>query len=1004
MQTLPGDPPEQRPCTASFEESKLKPLQGLDDLQPVVEGSADLDDSFQTDWEHVPSSLATSTTTFALLSPPTSPSVGPSEKSLSDCETSGDEESAEESDSDDSDDSRPAKRKRATYTYGSRGTSKSAMASQRLKEAMRDGSLKPNHARLERFKKTCLEHDEHAEFQVETTWRVFHSLCGDWVAMREPYDTKRFRDHVHKCNEKQLTKKDGLGGSKRSSTLDSWVQRSKSEGREEHESGVVVEDSETGGTGIAVAEVVPGEAVAAVTGQPKASGAVKKPPQQEDESRGKRKRSRKTEEVPCCGITAAIEPRVVAYLERTGTQGGGAPNITSIARELFHDDSLVFSKLTSAQKQLARTEQSHRQTWRNDHTSLAVFATSCKHSCPAPDGLCSERSTVHHSKPFRTALRVPAPEPDRYKYLNAQYKNETVGKIYGKTLGLKEILEDRVSDIAIRYAYSANKPLCLCAEKRRFGMVALGCCHPEREDEGPGGFPRHHPSSDGCARSPRTWRWQAELQLRCRTTRVLPYRSDHLSGGLPRAIHASPAASVANSCVCESNYACFFSLSEIVSRRNRAKAPRFPTDICAETFERARRYINDLGYGSGPVALSCDDTKLHAAWRTYYDKEKDTHFLVGGTNGPMAVANVEEMNEILRNSSDGDKATKVRLPCLVCHLSLAHHMHRQLRLWCLHPTLPKVPPLILAAKAIPNNLTVDELFTMLKKILYGLIGVGVGVVSYACDGTEMERSVQNLLVSTAETHVTYSIPHPVSSQLELTVRIPIISNQPVIPVQDAKHFAKTVRNNAFSGARFITLGNFYVSYSQIRDLAFDPDGLLYHRDVEKVDRQDDNAAIRLFSSHTLQHIVTRYPDRPGLAVYLLLNGELVRAYTSPQISHLERTKMVLRTHYFYALWKRYLDESGHSPQRHGISREALDIVRILVNGFISLMIVQRPHRFDAAPFPAVAPLNRSVRTHLWPVPQARCRLLIPRLPVHDPATLGSYPQCGTLRKFDRSSR
>ena len=148
----------------SFKESKLKLLQGLDNLQPVVEGSVDLNNSFQMDWEHIPSLLATSTMMFTLLSLPTSPSISPSEKSLSDCKTSGDELSAKESDSDNSDNSCPAKQKHAMCTYGSHGVSKSAMASQHLKEAMRDGFLKLNHACLERFKKTCLEHDEHAEF------------------------------------------------------------------------------------------------------------------------------------------------------------------------------------------------------------------------------------------------------------------------------------------------------------------------------------------------------------------------------------------------------------------------------------------------------------------------------------------------------------------------------------------------------------------------------------------------------------------------------------------------------------------------------------------------------------------------------------------------------------------------------------------------------------------------------------------------------------------------
>lgn len=89
--------------------------------------------------------------------------------------------------------------------------------------------------------------------------------------------------------------------------------------------------------------------------------------------------------------------------------------------------------------------------------------------------------------------------------------------------------------------------------------------------------------------------------------------------------------------------------------------PRFPIEIGERTFVLARSYIDKLGYGTGPVALSCDDTKLHAAWRTYFDSEADVHFLVGGTGPPLAIANVEELNAILSRRTEKDKATKVRL-------------------------------------------------------------------------------------------------------------------------------------------------------------------------------------------------------------------------------------------------------------------------------------------------------------------------------------------------------
>jgi hypothetical protein len=63
----------------------------------------------------------------------------------------------------------------------------------------------------------------------------------------------------------------------------------------------------------------------------------------------------------------------------------------------------------------------------------------------------------------------------------------------------------------------------------------------------------------------------------------------------------------------------------------------------------------------------------------------------------------------------------------------------QVRLWCLQIPLPKVvPPIIVAAIPIPNNLDVDTLLIYLEMILNGLLTRGVHVVSYAADGTEVE--------------------------------------------------------------------------------------------------------------------------------------------------------------------------------------------------------------------------------------------------------------------------
>jgi hypothetical protein len=59
--------------------------------------------------------------------------------------------------------------------------------------------------------------------------------------------------------------------------------------------------------------------------------------------------------------------------------------------------------------------------------------------------------------------------------------------------------------------------------------------------------------------------------------------------------------------------------------------------------------------------------------------------------------------------------------------------------------MPGILPLILAAKAIQNSLTTQELLLLSLDLIQGLLHENIKVVSYACDGTETEQSVQKLI-------------------------------------------------------------------------------------------------------------------------------------------------------------------------------------------------------------------------------------------------------------------
>ena len=56
------------------------------------------------------------------------------------------------------------------------------------------------------------------------------------------------------------------------------------------------------------------------------------------------------------------------------------------------------------------------------------------------------------------------------------------------------------------------------------------------------------------------------------------------------------------------------------------------------------------------------------------------------------------------------------------------------------PPIPNISPVIVAALLISesNSMDADTLLVLLKKVIDGLHGQGVSVVSYACDGTEVE--------------------------------------------------------------------------------------------------------------------------------------------------------------------------------------------------------------------------------------------------------------------------
>jgi hypothetical protein len=217
----------------------------------------------------------------------------------------------------------------------------------------------------------------------------------------------------------------------------------------------------------------------------------------------------------------------------------------------------------------------------------------------------------------------------------------------------------------------------------------------------------------------------------------------------------------------------------------------------------------------------------------------------------------------------------------------------QVQLWCLQIPLPKVAPIIVAAVPIPDDLDTNQLLYYHKQILFGLLDRHIKVVSYACDSTEVECSVQHLFLEVAEKTVEHVIKNPYDGSPDTKIVIGIFCGQAIVMIQDSKHGLKTFWNNLFSGAHLLTLGNYTAIYQRIEQLAFENGTPLYQRDVHKTDRQDDNAAACLFSASTLKFLSDKHPEYLSEIIYLFVFGELIDAYQNRNIGHQERVKLVL---------------------------------------------------------------------------------------------------------------
>ncbi|EEB98037.1 hypothetical protein MPER_02529 [Moniliophthora perniciosa FA553] len=149
-------------------------------------------------------------------------------------------------------------------------------------------------------------------------------------------------------------------------------------------------------------------------------------------------------------------------------------------------------------------------------------------------------------------------------------------------------------------------------------------------------------------------------------------------------------------------------------RLKESKEPKIPFTICDETFALVKTHLDKLEY-LGPVAVSCDDTKLFSTLRLHWDQKKGTYFLLGGVGPPIAVPDPESVSKYM-NDPNIVKGTKARTGG-----------------WYKYPS-PRFLPVVVAALPITDNFPVPKLLDLHTKIIYGLLSKDIIIISYSCEG------------------------------------------------------------------------------------------------------------------------------------------------------------------------------------------------------------------------------------------------------------------------------
>ncbi|OJT05301.1 hypothetical protein TRAPUB_3891 [Trametes pubescens] len=599
--------------------------------------------------------------------------------------------------------------------------------------------------------------------------------------------------------------------------------------------------------------------------------------------------------VACPGLGFLQDPRIPVYLARTAVESGGAPRREVLKLDILQDHTRSRSRNKLSPKQIhthVLVQERAQAKWLNHPTNGVVTSVKCqKRGRVSSSGEvipCSECNKLTHFKIFLNALRKPTPAPGRAKFTPKAFRNPVTGETYLRHCDVQELMEMDKSKFP--WKVLAKRGLQGRYNDRQAFIGMLDTVTIMRAEDR---------LSKG--KKLTNIRYDATYDEVCTTMALLS----------PRAYATLRAE--------------FGGRGVRSMRKIRARNGQFKSGIEDANFDAAEQWAHALGW-DGPFILATDDTKVVAALRSFHDGEQ---WRLGGVHGSVpSFSSYEELME-LGNVEQGELAEKTRA-------------------WLLVVPVPGVPPKLIATMPLKSSVSRAELRGWHDEVSSKLASRGLHTVSYNVDGVETERGLTHDLQQeaiAAGRSRTWTFKHPIAGRPLLQLTAPLLENgKPCIMSTDGKHAKKNGRGSVTSGARGIAIGRYLVHFGLLKQVAEGENSPLMKSDIVGVDKQDDRAAARLFSSAVIDYVSRILPDELGLTIYLFIIGEIVDAQQNRALEHSERIKMLWRGRFFLDGWRQHiLDHPLYALHTHFISRELYDILSIFINAMLLLIVTHRDY-------------------------------------------------------------